>query len=342
VDKALVNLGADLARLVSGRVSTEVDARLARDTDALVAKAERLTALYAEMGVPKERLLFRFPATWEALAAVRALEARGIGCHVHDVYNLTQAAAAAEARASVIQPSVTTLADWATKHPNAPAPAVGTPRPTRPDAGALFLPGSEPRGATLGRDLVAASFAYVRARRVPSKVMAVARSAEDVRALAGADYLVTPLGVLSELAAGGTMAGYNDGIFAAAGAKAEEERSPLEALAAEAAAAVAAAFPKVRACVRACLCVCVRGRVRVWAHGRAQGCVHACCVSFVPSFRFAFPFSFSFSFLLLLGRRVFGRPQRLRHRHGRRARRGAAGSGAEGARTQTHHVLLLH
>jgi hypothetical protein len=262
LDKALVNLGADLASIVSGRVSTELDARLARNTEALIAKAEHLTSLYAEMGVSKERLLFRVPATWEAVQAVRALEARGIGCHVHDVYNLAQAAAAAEAAASVIQPSVTTLGDWATKHPNALSPGQRAPRP---DAGALFTPGAEPRAAALGRDLAAACLAYLRARQLPGKLMAVARSAADVRALAGADYLVTPLTVLSELAAAGTTAGYNDGISGGGGSAEEAERSPLQARADEAAAAVAAAFPKVRLVTGRCA-------ERTRAHARSRLC----------------------------------------------------------------------
>jgi transaldolase len=242
MDKALVNLGADLAAIVSGRVSTEIDARLARDAAACVTQARKLAALYSEMGVPKDRLLFRLPATWEALQAVRTLEADGLQCHVHDVYTLVQAAAAAHAGAAVLQPSVTTLSDYYVKHPNAAAPGVGGARGTRADAGALTMPGDESRAAAAGRNLVAATLAYVRAHALPSKLMAHCRTAADVRALAGADFLLAPLPVLSALAAGATAAGYNDGIVGAAQGGGAKESSPLAQRALAEAAGVAASF----------------------------------------------------------------------------------------------------
>ena len=244
LDKAMVNLGADLAYIVSGRVSTELDARLAGNADALVAKAQRLAAMYKEMGVGPERLLFRVPATWEALRAVERLEASGLACHVHDIYSVAQAAAAAHAGASVIQPSVLSLQDWAVKHPNAPLP--GGERGTRGDAGDLAQPGGEGRAAKAGRGLAAATLAYLNnlpaGRRQRTKLMTHARSADDVRALAGADFVLAPISVLKELAGQATYAGYNDGIKPQA-ASSGREASPLELRAAEAAAEVAAAFP---------------------------------------------------------------------------------------------------
>ena len=244
LDKAMVNIGADLASIVKGRVSTELDARLAGNTEALVAKAQRLAAMYKEMGVGPERLLFRVPATWEALEAVARLEAAGMACHVHDVYSVQQAAAAAHAGASVIQPSVLSLQDWAVKHPNAPLP--GAERGTRGDAGDLAQPGSESRATKAGRGLAAATLAYLNAlpegRRARTKLMTHARSADDVRALAGADFVLAPVAALTELAGQATFAGYNDGISPQA-ASSGKETSPLEQRAAEAAAEIAAAFP---------------------------------------------------------------------------------------------------
>ena len=146
VDKALVNLGADLARLVNGRVSTEIDGRLAGDTAGIVAKAKTLAGLYQDMGIAKERLLFAIPATWEGIAAVKQLEADGLACHVGGVFSLGQASAALDAAASVVQPAVGAVGDWYGKHPNAPGRPAAGPAP-RADAGSLHHVGGGAGGA---------------------------------------------------------------------------------------------------------------------------------------------------------------------------------------------------
>ncbi|MCO5547666.1 hypothetical protein L7F22_001117 [Adiantum nelumboides] len=112
-DKALVNVGSILSKLVPGRVSTELDARLAYDTAGTIEKVHDLIRLYEEVEVPKERLLFKIPATWQGIEAVRVLEAEGIQTHVTFVYSFSQAAAAAQAGASVIQIFIGRLRDWA-------------------------------------------------------------------------------------------------------------------------------------------------------------------------------------------------------------------------------------
>ncbi|XP_020600104.1 uncharacterized protein LOC110039401 [Phalaenopsis equestris] len=86
-NKALVNVGADLAGLVPGRVSTEVDARLAYDTRGIIHKVHELLRLYNEAGVSSERLLFKIPATWQGIEASRLLEAEGIQTHLTFVYS---------------------------------------------------------------------------------------------------------------------------------------------------------------------------------------------------------------------------------------------------------------
>ncbi|KAL0329595.1 UNVERIFIED_CONTAM: Transaldolase [Sesamum radiatum] len=103
VNKALVNIGGDLVKLVPGRVSTEVDARLAYDTQAIVEKVHNLLKLYRGIDVPPERLLFKIPSTWQGIEASRLLESEGIQTHMTFVYSFCQAAAAAQAGASVIQ-----------------------------------------------------------------------------------------------------------------------------------------------------------------------------------------------------------------------------------------------
>ncbi|KAK6138684.1 hypothetical protein DH2020_027574 [Rehmannia glutinosa] len=120
LNKALVNVGGDLAKLVPGRVSTEVDARLAYDTQGIVRKVHDLLKLYREIDVTPERLLFKIPSTWQGIEASRLLESEGIQTHITFVYSFCQAAAAAQAGASVIQIFVGRLRDWARNHTGDP------------------------------------------------------------------------------------------------------------------------------------------------------------------------------------------------------------------------------
>ncbi|CAN6460769.1 unnamed protein product [Victoria cruziana] len=119
-NKALVNVGAELVKEVPGRVSTEVDARLAYDTHGIVRKVHELLKLYAEVKVPQDRLLFKVPSTWQGIEASSLLESEGIQTHLTFVYSFPQAAAAAQAGASVIQIFVGRLRDWARNHSNDP------------------------------------------------------------------------------------------------------------------------------------------------------------------------------------------------------------------------------
>ncbi|THG05336.1 hypothetical protein TEA_003009 [Camellia sinensis var. sinensis] len=120
VNKALVNVGGELAKLVPGRVSTEVDARLAYDTHGIVRKVHDLLKLYHGIDVPPERLLFKIPSTWQGIEASRVLESEGIQTHLTFVYSFGQAAAAAQAGASVIQIFVGRIRDWARNHSGDP------------------------------------------------------------------------------------------------------------------------------------------------------------------------------------------------------------------------------
>lgn len=109
VDKAMVNLGAELCGIVSGRISHEIDGRLLHDKDKVLSKAKAIADLYREMGVPRSRLLIGVEATWEGIEAVKVLEAEGIECHVRSVFTLQQAAAALAAGAAVLQPAVLSI-----------------------------------------------------------------------------------------------------------------------------------------------------------------------------------------------------------------------------------------
>lgn len=111
-DRLTVGVGAMLAALVPGRVSTEVDADLAHDAAATVAKARKFIAMYAERGVPREKVLIKVAATWEGVEAARQLQAEGIDCNLTLIFNPTQAIACAEAGAFLISPFVGRILDW--------------------------------------------------------------------------------------------------------------------------------------------------------------------------------------------------------------------------------------
>ena len=97
-----VRFGCEIASRISGYVSTEVDARLSFDTDASIAQAHQIIRRYAELGLPKGRVLIKLASTWEGIQAARALEADGIGCNLTLLFCETQAIAAANARATLI------------------------------------------------------------------------------------------------------------------------------------------------------------------------------------------------------------------------------------------------
>ena len=99
IDFLTVRIGTELTKLVPGYVSTEVDARLSFDADAMVTKARHLIDLYAQQGVGKERILIKLATTWEGVQAARVLEAEGIHCNLTLVFNLAHAIAAAHAGA---------------------------------------------------------------------------------------------------------------------------------------------------------------------------------------------------------------------------------------------------
>ncbi|KAL7165135.1 hypothetical protein ACSBR2_040918 [Camellia fascicularis] len=183
VNKALVNVGGELAKLVPGRVSTEVDARLAYDTHGIVRKVHDLLKLYHGIDVPPERLLFKIPSTWQGIEASRVLESEGIQTHLTFVYSFGQAAAAAQAGASVIQIFVGRIRDWARNHSG------------DPEIEAALRRGEDP-----GLALVTKAYNYIHKYGHKSKLMAAAvRNKQDIFNLLGVDYIITPLKILQSL-----------------------------------------------------------------------------------------------------------------------------------------------
>lgn len=111
-DKFAVDIGTAIAKLVPGRVSTEVDARLSFDTEATVNKALQLIALYKENSVGTDRILIKIASTWEGIQAARVLEQQGIQCNLTLLFHMAQARACAEAGAYLISPFVGRILDW--------------------------------------------------------------------------------------------------------------------------------------------------------------------------------------------------------------------------------------
>eukprot|EP01043_Picozoa_sp_COSAG02_P003415 COSAG02_NODE_83_length_39665_cov_25.213719_14_plen_336_part_00 len=112
-DKLCVNFGVEILKLVPGRVSTEVDARLSFDKDASVAKALKFIELYEKMGIPKERVLIKLGSTWEGIKAAEELEkTHGVHCNLTLLFSFAQAVACAEAEVTLISPFVGRIMDW--------------------------------------------------------------------------------------------------------------------------------------------------------------------------------------------------------------------------------------
>jgi transaldolase len=111
-DKLAVNIGLEILKLVPGRVSTEVDARLSYDTEETVAKARKLIALYEAAGINKNRILIKIASTWQGIRAAEILEKEGINCNLTLLFSEAQARACAEAGVYLISPFVGRILDW--------------------------------------------------------------------------------------------------------------------------------------------------------------------------------------------------------------------------------------
>ncbi|WP_100643053.1 transaldolase [Alteromonas facilis] len=111
-DKLAVSIGHQIQQIIPGRISTEVDARLSFDTQATIAKAEKLIALYQAAGVDKSRILIKIASTWEGIKAAEHLEKQGINCNLTLLFSFAQAQACAEAGVFLISPFVGRILDW--------------------------------------------------------------------------------------------------------------------------------------------------------------------------------------------------------------------------------------
>jgi transaldolase len=178
-DRLAVSFGRELAGIVPGRVSTEVDADLSFDTEASIAKARAIIAAYEVCGVPRERILIKIASTWEGVRAAEVLQREGIDCNLTLLFALPQAVACAEAGVFLISPFVGRILDWHVK-------AGGGP----------YAPDSDP-----GVQSVRRIYAYYKAHGVKTVVMGASfRNAGQIEALAGCDRLTISPNLLDELA----------------------------------------------------------------------------------------------------------------------------------------------
>ncbi|MBW8781728.1 MAG: transaldolase [Verrucomicrobia bacterium] len=112
IDRLLVVFGLEILKIVPGRVSSEVDARLSFDTAATVAKAHEIIGLYEKAGIDRKRVLIKIASTWEGIKAAEILEKEGIHCNLTLLFSFAQAVACAEAGITLISPFVGRILDW--------------------------------------------------------------------------------------------------------------------------------------------------------------------------------------------------------------------------------------
>lgn len=112
IDKLTVLFGLEILKIVPGRVSTEVDAKLSFDVEASVKKAKKLVAMYKEAGIGTERLYIKLASTWQGIRAAEILESEGINCNLTLLFSFAQAVACAQAKVALISPFVGRIMDW--------------------------------------------------------------------------------------------------------------------------------------------------------------------------------------------------------------------------------------
>ena len=179
-DKLAVLIGAEITKVVPGRISTEVDARLSFNLDAMVAKGRKLIALYAESGISKDRVLIKLASTWEGIKAGEILEKEGIQCNLTLLFGFGQARACAEAGVFLISPFVGRILDW-----------------YKAKTGETYTQETDP-----GVVSVRAIYAYYKEHGYKTVVMGASfRNTGELIALAGCDRLTVSPNLLQDLAA---------------------------------------------------------------------------------------------------------------------------------------------
>lgn len=187
IDRLLVRFGTEILSIIPGRVSTEVDARLSFDTQATIARAERIVALYREQDIDVgQRVLIKIASTWEGIEAARQLEQKGIHCNLTLLFSFAQAVACGAAGVQLISPFVGRIYDWHKK-------SQGGQWDEAANAGV-----NDP-----GVKSVRQIFDYYKKNGIATEVMGASfRNVGQIAALAGCDLLTISPELLAELAAG--------------------------------------------------------------------------------------------------------------------------------------------
>ncbi|MBV8469998.1 MAG: transaldolase [Burkholderiaceae bacterium] len=185
VDAVLVRFGLEILKVVPGRVSTEVDARLSFDSKASVARARRLMGMYEAQGIGRDRVLIKVASTWEGIQAARELERDGIHCNLTLLFSFCQAVACGEAGVQLISPFVGRIYDWYKK-----------------SAGAAWDEQAHAGANDPGVKSVASIFNYYKKFGIATEVMGASfRNIGQIQALAGCDLLTISPELLAQLQA---------------------------------------------------------------------------------------------------------------------------------------------
>lgn len=179
IDKLFVNFGLEILKIVPGRVSTEVDARLSYDIEGSVKKARHLIALYEAAGIDRKRILIKLASTWEGIQAAAILEKEKIHCNMTLMFSLAQAIGCANAKATLISPFVGRILDWYKKHEGKES------YPAKEDPGVLS---------------VTAIYHYYKHQGINTQIMGASfRNVGEITELAGCDLLTISPKLLREL-----------------------------------------------------------------------------------------------------------------------------------------------
>ena len=179
IDQVSVNFGREILKIISGRVSTEVDARLSFDTHATVEKARKIINLYKDHDISKDRILIKIASTWEGIKDAEILEKEGIKCNLTLLFNFCQAVACANANVTLISPFVGRILDW-----------------HKAKTGKTYYSGSEDPGVIS----VTKIFNYFKEKGLKTEVMGASfRNIDEIKELAGCDLLTISPKLLNEL-----------------------------------------------------------------------------------------------------------------------------------------------
>ncbi|MBI3531759.1 MAG: transaldolase [Burkholderiales bacterium] len=185
MDRLLVRFGCEILALIPGRVSTEVDARLSFDTQATVARAERIIELYQAQGIHIDRVLIKIASTWEGIQAAAQLERRGIHTNLTLLFSFCQAVACGQAKVQLISPFVGRIYDWYKK-----------------TAGASWDEAANAGANDPGVASVRAIYQHYKRFNIATEIMGASfRNTGQIAALAGCDLLTISPELLAQLAA---------------------------------------------------------------------------------------------------------------------------------------------